>query len=97
MAQLRVTPRSLACLLGVTASQRDFILSSLDGSTTLRVELVISSVTDATLTLGGDDIVLDWSRSTIAHGVHRASLTPMELRLLGLLVECAPRPASAAI
>lgn len=93
-AQLRVTAASLARLLSVTGSYSDFMLSSADGATTIRVELAVSSVPDGELVLGNGGIVLDWSRSTITRGAQRVSLTRMELRLLCALMEYAPGAAS---
>src|SRR5439155_25346092 len=81
-AQLRVTAASLARLLSVSGSQSDFVLASVDGSTTVRVGLAVSSVPDAQLMLGCRGVVLDASRSTIPRGANCVSLTRMELRLL---------------
>ena len=92
-AQLSITAASLARLLSVSGSQSDFILSSADGSTTVRVGLAVSSVPDSILVVGGRGVVLDWSRSTISLGSNRVSLTRMELRLLIALLEYAPAAA----
>jgi DNA-binding response OmpR family regulator len=93
-AQLRVTAASLARLLSVSGSQSDFILSSADGATTVRVDLAVSSVPDAQLVLGTRGVVLDWARATLTCGGNRVVLTRMELRLLTALIECAPGPAT---
>jgi len=92
-AQLSVTSASLARLLSVSGSQSDFILSAVDGSTTVRVGLAVSSVPDALVTIGNRGLTLDWSRSTLTLGSRRVPLTRMELRLLAALVEYAPKPA----
>jgi len=93
-AQLGLTSASLVRLLSVTGAQSDFILTSADGSTTVHVALAVSSVPDGEIAFGNGRVVLDWSRSTIAHGTQRVSLSRMELRLLAVLMECAPEAAS---
>lgn len=92
-AQLTVTPASLARLLSISGTQTDFILSSADGSTTVRVGLAISSVPDGEMALGKSGLMLDWTRSTLSSGQRRVPLTRMELRLLAALLEHAPATA----
>lgn len=93
-ARLSVTAAALSRLLSVTGTQSDFVLASVDGSTTIRVALAVSSVPDAHLVLGESGVTLDWSRSTISHGDNRVSLTRMELRVLLALLEHAPGVAT---
>ncbi|MEX2154930.1 MAG: winged helix-turn-helix domain-containing protein [Gemmatimonadaceae bacterium] len=93
-AQLSVADGALARLLNVSGSQTDFVLASADGSTTVRVGLAVSSVPDAELVLGSAGVVLDWARSTIMRGANCVSLTRMELRLLVVLMDSAPAPAT---
>ena len=93
-ARLRVTDAALVRLLSVSGARSDFILSSADGSTTVRVELAVASVPGAEVALGSTDVMLDWSRSTISRGGNRVTLTRTELRLLTALMESAPEAAS---
>ena len=93
-AQLKLTSASLVRLLSVTGARTDFVLASADGETTVRVGLTVSSVPDAELLLGRRNVVLDWSRWTIAYGHNRGSLSRMELRLLAALMDSAPEAAT---
>jgi DNA-binding response OmpR family regulator len=93
-AQLTLTGASLARLLSVTGAHTDFVLSSPDGRTTVRVGLAVATVPDAELALGKHGVVLDWTRSTITRGSMSIPLTRMELRLLLALMEFAPGVAS---
>lgn len=91
-AQLTVSERALPRLLRLSGSYTDFILSSADGSTTVRVGLVVSDVPLAEVTLGRSSVVVNWSRATLTRSSQRIELTRMELRLLAALYESAGVP-----
>lgn len=94
VARLSLSPASLARLLLVSGSDGDWILSSKDGSTTVKVRLSVGSIPDASLTLGRSNVELDWTRSTLSLKGRQVSLTKMELRLLGALLEQHPGTAT---
>ncbi len=89
-ARLSLSSQALTRLLSVSGSEHDFVLSSLDGSTSVRVHLAIATVPDAAVTLGQSGIELDWTASTLSARGQKIALTRMELRLLGALLERAP-------
>jgi DNA-binding response OmpR family regulator len=91
-AQLYLSPGAMVRLLSVSGKQSEFILSAVDGRTTVRVGLSVSTVPDAQLAIGECGMILDWSRSTLSHRGSRVTLTRMELRLLLALLENAPNP-----
>jgi DNA-binding winged helix-turn-helix (wHTH) protein len=91
-ARISASAAALEQLLSVSGSQSDFVLASSDGSTRVRIDLAVSSVSDAELQLEGG-VMLDWSRATISHGDNRTTLTQMELLLFLALLEYAPKPA----
>jgi len=91
-ARISASAAALEQLLSVSGSQSDFVLASSDGSTSVRIDLAVSSVPDAELMLDGG-LVLDWSRATLSRGENRTTLTQMELLLLLALLEFAPKPA----
>jgi DNA-binding response OmpR family regulator len=95
MANLSLSSSALARLLTVSGSEADWILSSMDGSTTVRVRLAVSSVSGATLPIGRG-VELDFARATVSANGRQVALTRMELRLLGALLEQAPEPATKA-
>jgi DNA-binding response OmpR family regulator len=91
-AQLTVSERALPRLLRLSGSYTDFILSSADGSTTVRVGLMVSDVPLAEVALGRSNVVVNWSRATLTRGTKQIPLTRMELRLLAALYENAGAP-----
>jgi DNA-binding response OmpR family regulator len=92
-AQLYLSPAGMVRLLSVSGTQSEFILSAVDGRTTVRVGLSVSSVPDSQLAIGHSGVVLDWSRSTLGYRGSAVRLTHKELRLLLALLEYAPEPA----
>jgi DNA-binding response OmpR family regulator len=95
-AQLSLTTAALGRLLSVSGSQSEFVLASADGSTSVHVDVAVSSVPDAELVIGQRGVVLDWSRGTLTLGQNRVSMSRMEVRFLAALMECAPNAASRA-
>jgi len=93
-AQLYLSPAATVRLLSVSGRQSEFVLSALDGETTVRVGLAISTVPGSELSIGKSGVVLNWSRSTLTHRGARVKLSRMELRLLLALLEDAPQPVS---
>ena len=93
-AQLRLTRLAMLRLLNITATESDFILSSVKSSVTVRVALAVSTVPDSELVLGPSGATLDWANCAIRYNGNRVALTRMELRLLVALLEAAPNPAS---
>lgn len=82
-------------LLGAVASGiEEFSVVSGDGKLAVRVRLTIDSMQVAEERLGDSQIVVDWSRGTVANGDGRVRLARMELRLLAALVERNGRPIS---
>lgn len=92
LASLSLSSSALTRLLTVSGTEDDWILSSMDGSTTVKVRLAISSVSDAAIAIGAG-VQLDFSRSLIAANGREVALTRMELRLLGALLAQAPGAA----
>lgn len=95
-AQLSLSSVGLARLLSVSGSQSEFILASVDGSTTVHARLAISAVPDGQQLLGGE-LSLDWSRGVLSRGNRAASLSRMELRLLAALMDGAPEQVSRQV
>lgn len=89
-AQLRLSGRALARLLGVSGEQQRFVLSSPDGSLSVQVMLSIATVPEGEQMLANGTLLLDWARGTLSHGGRRTILSRMELRLLAALLEHAP-------
>lgn len=92
-AQLYLSPAAMVRLLSVSGTQTEFILSAVDGRTTVRVGLSVSTVPDSQLAIGHSGVVLDWSRLTLNYRGTAVRLTRKELRLLLALLEYAPEPA----
>ena len=92
-AQLSLSNVGLARLLSVSGSQSEFILASVDGSTTVHARLAISSVPDGQQPLG-NELSLDWSRGVLSRRNGRVALSRMELRFLAVLMEAAPGPVT---
>ena len=78
-----------------------FVLSAVDGQMTARVQLTIvnTAAAESEYQLGSVRVTVDWSRSTVAHGARRVSLSRTELRLLAALLggEGDPMPRAALI
>jgi DNA-binding response OmpR family regulator len=89
-ARLSLSASALTRLLSVSGSASEWILSSVDGSTTVRVRLAIASVPDAAMSIGSRGVELDFARNLLSHRARQVTLTRMELRLLGALLEHAP-------
>ena len=92
-ARLSLSAQALARMLSASGTATDWILSSVDGSTTVKARLAIASVPDAALTVGKRQVELDWARSLLTLQGRQVTLTRMELRLLGALLEFAPDTA----
>jgi DNA-binding response OmpR family regulator len=75
-----------------------FVLSAIDGQMSARVRLTIvdSAAATAKCRLGSASVTVDWSRSTIANGARRVSLSRTELRLFAALLEGEGQPISRA-
>lgn len=95
-ARLRLSTTALARLLNVSGAEPEWILSSTDGSTTVKVRLAIAAVPDVPVTIGKGNIELDFARSLLSYQGRQATLTRMELRLLGALLEHAPNAVPKA-
>lgn len=82
-------------LLGAVASGvEEFTVVSDDGKLAVRVRLAVDSMQVAEECLGASEVVVDWSRGTVANGESRVRLARMELRLLAALVERNGKPIS---
>lgn len=89
VASLSLSASALTRLLTVSGTEADWILSSVDGSTAVKVRLAVSSISDASIAIGAG-VQLDFARSLIRANGRDVALTRMELRLLGALLEHAP-------
>jgi DNA-binding response OmpR family regulator len=78
-----------------------FVISAVDGQMSARVQLTVvnTAAAESEYTLGAARVTVDWSRSTVAHGAHRVSLSRTEHRLLAALLggEGHPIPRAALI
>jgi DNA-binding response OmpR family regulator len=78
-----------------------FVITALDGQMSARVELTIvnTAAAESEYKLGSARVTVDWSRSTVANGARRVSLSRTELRLLAALLggEGEPMPRAALI
>lgn len=65
-----------------------FVLSAVDGQMSARVQLTIvnTAVAETEYSLGSARVTVDWSRSTVANGSKRVSLSRTELRLFAALL-----------
>jgi DNA-binding response OmpR family regulator len=65
-----------------------FVLTAVDGHMSARVALTIvnAAAAETEYKLGSARVTVDWSRSTVAHGARRVSLSRTELRLLAALL-----------
>lgn len=71
-----------------------FVLSAVDGQMSARVQLTVvnAAAAETEYHLGATKVTIDWSRSTVANGSRRVSLSRTELRLLAALVGGEGRP-----
>lgn len=78
-----------------------FVLTAVDGHMSARVQLTVvnTAAAESEYKLGSARVTVDWSRSTVAHGARRVSLSRTELRLLAALLggEGHPIPRAALI
>jgi DNA-binding response OmpR family regulator len=65
-----------------------FVLSAVDGQMSARVQLTVvnTPAAETEYKLGSARVTVDWSRSTIASGARRVTLSRTELRLFAALV-----------
>ena len=65
-----------------------FVLSAVDGQMSARVQLTITNAAAAETEykLGSARVTVDWSRSSVANGARRVSLSRTELRLFSALL-----------
>jgi OmpR family two-component system response regulator YxdJ len=65
-----------------------FVLSAVDGQVSARIQLTITNTAAAETDykLGSARVTVDWSRSTVANGARRVTLSRTELRLLSALL-----------
>jgi DNA-binding winged helix-turn-helix (wHTH) protein len=93
-AQLTLSEKAVARLLGRSGASTDFILSSLDGGLSVKVGLRLASVPMAEVPLGVAGVTVNWSLGVLRRGSSSVVLTRMELRLLAALYERSPEVAS---
>jgi DNA-binding response OmpR family regulator len=75
-------------LLGaIQSGTSDFILSSLDGTMSVRVTLALTGIASTEHETVDGAIVVDWSRSLVSNGKSRVSLSQTEMRLLAALLD----------
>lgn len=78
-----------------------FVISAVDGQMSARVQLTVvnTAAAESEYKLGSTRVTVDWSRSTVANGGRRVSLSRTELRLLAALLggEGQPIPRAALI
>jgi len=76
-----------------------FVISAVDGQMSARVQLTVvnTAAAESEYKLGSARVTVDWSRSTVANGARRVSLSRTELRLFAALLggegHPIPRPA----
>jgi DNA-binding response OmpR family regulator len=71
-----------------------FVLTAVDGQMSARIQLTITNAAAAETNykVGSARVTVDWSRSTVANGARRVSLSRTELRLLSALLAGEGRP-----
>lgn len=65
-----------------------FVLTAVDGQMSARVQLTVvnTAAAETEYKLGSTRVTIDWSRSTVANGARRVSLSRTELRLFAALL-----------
>jgi len=87
-ARLSMSGPSTARLVQMIATGVDeFVLTSADGRISVRARLSIDSVDFSEQCLPGSNVVVDWTRATIANDGNCVRLSRTELRLLSGLLE----------
>ncbi len=95
--RLEMSPAASGRLVdALQGGEREFVLTSSDGHVSAPVRLSIAAVSASEHQLAGGRIVIDWSKSTIAHRECRVSLSRTELRLLAALLDSDGGPVSRA-
>jgi len=96
-AELQMSPRAGERLQQhVDADGNDFVLSSADGQLSVRLRLSLPREASEHRT-GDAKILIDWSRSTIACGSRRVTLSRTELRLLAAVFEDDGKPVTRSV
>jgi DNA-binding response OmpR family regulator len=87
-ARLSMSAPATARLVQAIATGADeFVLTSADGRISVRARLSIDSVDFSEQCLPGSNVVVDWTRATVANDGNCVRLSRTELRLLSGLLE----------
>ena len=89
-------PAAARLLQMIAAGVDDYVISSADGRISVRGRLSIESVDCSEQCLPGSNVVVDWSRATIANDGNCVRLSRTELRLLSALLENNGQPVRRA-
>lgn len=98
-ARVEASPAGIARLLkSLHRGCGTFVLTAVDGQMSARVQLTVvnGALAETEYKLGLARITVDWSRSTVANGGRRVSLSRTELRLFAALLGGEGKPLSRA-
>jgi DNA-binding response OmpR family regulator len=76
---------------------RDYVLTSTNGRVSARIRLTLASLSVTEHDAGGQRVLVDWSRCTIAHQQARTTISQSELRLLATLLAQPGSPVARAV
>ena len=76
-----------------------FVLSAVDGQMSARIQLTVvnAAAAESEIRIGSARVAVDWSRSTVANGNRRVTLSRTELRLFAALLGGEGKPLSRSV